>query len=153
VSWYRQHPKAACDSGGTTGNTATQLQPEIAPSAMVQDEVYFAAPLGSNASVSVTIGGVAVAATWNVVPYGDVGIHSGSAPTGGRLGAVVITLARNGANIVQMTGQPISTTCTSGFNNYNAYVGSKWGATIAARSPPLTVSNMKCNKGFGANGK
>jgi hypothetical protein len=119
---------------------------------MVQDEIYFAAPLGSAATVSVTIGGVAVVATWNVVPSGGVGIYSGSAPTGGRTGTVVITLARNGANIVQMTGQPISTTCTNGLNNYNPYVGSKWGASIAARSPPLAVSKMKCIRGFGANG-
>jgi hypothetical protein len=152
VLWYRQHPKSACSSGGTTGNTATQLQVEYAPSAMVQDEIYFAAPLGSAATVSVTIGGVAVAATWNVVPSGGVGIHSGSAPTGGRTGAVAIAISRNSANIVQMTGQPITTTCTNGLNNYNPIVGVKWGASIAARSPPLAISKMKCVKGFGANG-
>jgi hypothetical protein len=83
VSWYRQHPKDACSNGGTTGNTASQLQVEVAPSVMVQDEIYFAAPLGSAATVSVTIGGVAVAATWNIQwqcsyrwPYGDRRRHS-----------------------------------------------------------------------------
>jgi len=152
VLWYRQHPKSACSSGGTTGNTASQLQVEIAPSAIVQDEIYFAAPLGSAATVSVTVGGVAVPATWNVVPSGGVGIHSGSAPTGGRTGAVVITIARNGVNIIQMNGLAITTTCTNGFNNYNPIVGVQWGPTISARSPPLAVSKMKCIKGFGANG-
>ncbi|KAF2004631.1 carbohydrate-binding module family 24 protein [Amniculicola lignicola CBS 123094] len=152
VSWYRQHPKGACSSGNTTGNTASQLQVEVAPSVTVQDEICFAAPLGSAATVSVTIGGVAVAATWNVVPTGGVGIYSGSAPTGGRTGTVIITLARSGTTIVQITGWPISPTCTNGLNNYNAYVGSMWGVSITARSPTLAVSKMKCARGFGANG-
>jgi hypothetical protein len=54
---------AAFRTGRTPYNTASQLQVEVAPSVMIQDEIYFAAPLGSAATISVTIGGVEVAST------------------------------------------------------------------------------------------
>ncbi len=95
-TWYRINPKNACASGGTTANTASQLQLEFAPSEVVEDRVYYSALLGSSANVFVTIGGtvqgkscqisnilsqsgklfvnICVAGTWSDVPDGGVGI-------------------------------------------------------------------------------
>lgn len=63
VYWYRQSPAAATNDGGTTGNTASQLQYEFPPAQVVQDRVFFSAVLGEHADVSVSIGGAAVAAS------------------------------------------------------------------------------------------
>ncbi|KAK4139971.1 putative glucan endo-alpha-glucosidase agn1 protein [Dichotomopilus funicola] len=52
VAWYREQPASACGTGGTTGNTA---------SALAQDRLFYAALLGSPATVSVSIGGQVVA--------------------------------------------------------------------------------------------
>ncbi|KAG4433574.1 hypothetical protein IFR05_010943 [Cadophora sp. M221] len=74
VAWYRQHPKNACGTGGTTGNTASQLQQVYSPGEMAEDAVFFAALLSSSATVSVSIGGVASTVTWIHAPSNGVGL-------------------------------------------------------------------------------
>lgn len=63
VSWYRLSPAAAC-GGGTTGNTASQLQLEYAPTEVVQDRIFFSALLTMDATVTVSVGGAVQTATW-----------------------------------------------------------------------------------------
>ena len=150
VAWYRLNPATACNNGGTTGNTASQLQLEYQPSDLLQDRVFFAAVLGSDASVSVSIGGGAVSASWTVKPDGGVGVYYGSAATGGRTGQVVVTVTRDGSQVAQMSGESITTGCRSGFSNFNAWVGSNWGKGITPVSPPKNTAQTKCTKGFGA---
>jgi len=65
VFWYRPSPAAACNSGGTSGNTAEQLQVEFAPAEVMQDKLFFTAQLASLATVTVSIGGVSQSAEWS----------------------------------------------------------------------------------------
>lgn len=107
VSWYRLSPSLACGHGGTVGNIATHLQLEQEPADMVQDKVFFSAQLGGSADVTVTIGGVGVAAVWENVPKGGVGIYHGSAWFSGRTGPVVVTISRSGRQLFQLSGRAI----------------------------------------------
>ena len=45
VAWFRRSPARACQDGGTTGNTASQLQYEYDPSEIFQDRIFVAALL------------------------------------------------------------------------------------------------------------
>jgi glycosyl hydrolase family 71 len=136
-AWYRQAPGLACPSGGTTGNTATQLQFTHPPEKILRDKVFFDAVLGSAADVTVTIGGANANAKWENIPDGNVGVYHGSVDFGGRTGAVVVRITRGGATVVEMTGEPIRGTCANAMQNWNPWVGSKQAAgTIDARSPP-----------------
>lgn len=140
--WYRRNPKSVCSTGGTTGNTASQLQQEIAPSDIVEDRVFFSALMGSFAFGSVTIGGVAVSATWDAVPDGGTGLYHGSAPTSGLTGQVVVTISRNGGTVVSVAGDPITTGCFSGYNNWNAYTAGAWSPSSISARPRLNIADM-----------
>ncbi|KAE8376069.1 glycosyl hydrolase family 71-domain-containing protein [Aspergillus bertholletiae] len=98
--------------GGTTGNTASQLQLEFQPTEVAQDKIFFAALLTDTATVSVTVGGVSIPATWENVPDGGIG------------GEVKISISRSDSTIAEFTDPAITTTCTDGYNNFNAWVGS-----------------------------
>lgn len=79
TAWYRVTPKdAACDNGGTTGNTASQLELEFWPYDVVQDKIFYSALLAEEQSVTVTVGGVDVGAGWTKTPSGGAGIYHGS---------------------------------------------------------------------------
>ncbi|KAF1999392.1 carbohydrate-binding module family 24 protein, partial [Amniculicola lignicola CBS 123094] len=148
TGWYRLNPKGACADGSTTGNTASQLLLEYAPAEVIQDKIFFTARLGSTADVSVTLGGASLTASWTSKPYGGVGIYFGSADTGGATGAVSITVSRSGATVATLSGESITTTCTSGLNNYNAWVGVSTGRSVSA-TPPMKVAEMNCTEGSG----
>lgn len=149
VAWYRLNPKDACDSGGTTANTASQLQIEFPPSAIFEDSVIFSAILASDATVSVTIGGSPVTAKWTFKPEGGIGMYHGSAPFGGHTGAVQVGITRGGASIAQVEGASITTACNNGLANYNAWVGSGSSSSgVSADTPSL--SDQKCINGTGA---
>jgi hypothetical protein len=142
VTWYRVNPASACSSGGTSGNTASQFQVEYPPSEIVQDRVYFNALLTSEASVSVTIGGTAVNAEWSSKPWDGVGVYNGSAPINGLTGAVVVTV-----NGMSVTGKAITTSCTDGYSNFNAWVGSTTKSASAV-SPEMNLSEQNCTSGW-----
>lgn len=104
---------------------------------MLEDKVFFTAVLGSIADVSVSIGGTSSAAKWTNVPDGNgAGLYHGSVPFNGRLGAVVVTITRNGVTIATGTGKSISTTCgVNGLANWNAWVGSASSAATISAAP------------------
>ncbi|KAJ6163877.1 Glycoside hydrolase family 71 [Penicillium chrysogenum] len=148
VGWYRPNPAAACNSGGTSGNTAQQLQIEFDPVEVAQDIIVFSAVLVSDASISVTVGGVALAASWENKPSGGVGVYHGSVAYGGNRGAVKITISRSGRSIASFTGTDITTSCLDGYTNWNAWVGSATGPKLAeAVSPKLAVDKQQCIRG------
>jgi hypothetical protein len=150
VAWYREHSNTACGTGGTTGNTASQLQQTYAPGLLAQDIVFYAALLGSPASVSVSIGGQSVAGSWTVAPSGNgAGLDRGAVSMGGRTGNVVVSITRSGSQIVQASGDPITTACTNSIENWNANVITGNGHSIAPVSP-LSLSDSVCTSGFGA---
>ncbi|KAM7210667.1 Mutanase [Rhypophila decipiens] len=148
VAWFRPSPKGACGDGGTTGNTASQLQLEFEPVEVVEDAIFFSALLGSAASITVTVGGaVQSGATWTSVPDGGIGIYHGSVPFSGT-GPVVVTLKRGGTTIATVSGGTISNSCPQGITNWNAWVGYQMGGSISA-TPSRTVAQQKCIKGTG----
>ncbi len=148
VAWYREHPNSACGTGGTTGNTASQLQQVYPPGALAQDKVFYAALLGSSASVSVSIGGQAIAGTWTITPSGGAGLYRGSVDTGGRTGAVLVTITRSGSQILSASGSDITTSCTNGIENWNANVIVGTPRSIGSVSP-LSLASSVCTSGFG----
>lgn len=149
--WHRPQPAAACSSGGTSGNTASQLQIEFPPTEIVQDHIFFSALLGSPATVTVSVGGVALQASWTWQPEGDVGIYHGSVPFGSHLGDVVVTLQRDGKQLVQVQGSSISTDCVQGLTNWNAWVGSSRGSESVNVKPGLSLFKQECINGTGTN--
>ncbi|KAJ5998516.1 hypothetical protein N7451_006326 [Penicillium sp. IBT 35674x] len=150
VAWYRTSPAAACGSGGTSGNTASQLQIEFPPDEMAQDRIFFSAVLGSFSGAVVSIGGSAQGVGWSIVPDDDVGIYHGSVPFDGRTGPVSVSLQRDNKIIATITGESISAGCPHGIQNWNAWVGSaSAGDKISAR-PNLLLSEQTCANGTGA---
>jgi hypothetical protein len=151
VAWYRVNPTtSACSNGGTTGNTASQLQIEYEPTAIVQDRIFYSALLTSAADVTVSIGGVSQQGTWTNVPYGDIGIYHGSVPFNGE-GAVTVTISRSGTTVASfINGKDITSDCEGGIQNFNAWVGSASGEIIAAVTPPLRIEEQVCTNGTGA---
>ncbi|OGM43096.1 hypothetical protein ABOM_008232 [Aspergillus bombycis] len=147
VGWYRPNPVAACKNGGTTGNTASQLQLEFEPAQVVQDKVFFSALLTSSATVTVTVGGASIPATWEFIPDGGVGVYHGSVGYGSFLGDVKISISRSGATIAEFSGPAITTSCKDGYNNFNAWVGSASGPSISAVSPKLSIEKQTCIQG------
>lgn len=147
VYWYRKTPAALCNDGGTTGNTASQLQYEFPPSQIVQDRVFFSAILSGEADVSVSIGGTTLAANWTDVPDDKIGHFHGSVDFGGRTGPVVVTVSRSGRVLISGTGVDISTSCdVGGFQNWNLWAGSASGS-ISSSVSPTPLSEQVCVAG------
>ncbi|KAL6229448.1 glycosyl hydrolase family 71-domain-containing protein [Aspergillus navahoensis] len=149
--WHRPQPAAACSDGGTSANTASQFQVEFKPASVVQDNIFFSALLGSPASIKVTVGGVNKDASWTWQPDGGIGIYHGSVPFGSSLGDVVVTLERDGEQIVQVQESTISTKCVGGLTNWNAWVGSSNAGVSISATPKTSMFNEKCINGTGAN--
>ncbi|QRD84998.1 putative alpha-1,3-glucanase [Aspergillus flavus] len=139
------------NSGGTSGNTASQLQIEFHPTEIVQDHIFFSALLSAPATVTVSVGGVSQQASWTWQPDGGVGIYHGSVPFGSSLGDVVVTLSRSGKQIAQVHGSSISTNCVKGLTNWNAWVGSASASESVNAKPETNLFNQKCINGTGAN--
>ncbi|KAB8261806.1 glycosyl hydrolase family 71-domain-containing protein [Aspergillus pseudonomiae] len=149
--WHRPQPASACNSGGTSGNTASQLQIEFHPTEIVQDHIFFSALLSAPATITVSIGGVSQEASWTWQPDGGVGIYHGSVPFGSSLGDVVVTLSRSGKQIAQVRGSSISTDCVKGLTNWNAWVGSSSASESVNAKPETNLFNQKCVNGTGAD--
>ncbi|KAL6232744.1 glycosyl hydrolase family 71-domain-containing protein [Aspergillus navahoensis] len=148
VGWYRPNPARACNSGGTTGNTAQQLQIEFDPAEVAQDIIVFSAVLTSDASIFVTVGGVALPAKWKNKPSGGVGVYYGSVAYGSNRGAVKISISRSGNTIASFTGTDITMNCRDGYTNWNAWVGSATGPKLAEAVPPkLAIDKQLCIRG------
>jgi len=127
TAWFRPNPKTACGSGGTTGNSANNGEQTLNPADVAQDKIFYSALLtsGSGVSVSVSIDGADLGASWSHTPAGNgAGIYHGSVDFGTHTGAVTVTISRNGQTIVQVSGGSITTNCQAGIENWNAWVGS-----------------------------
>ncbi|KAF3807739.1 Mutanase [Colletotrichum gloeosporioides] len=151
VSWYRLSPSRACASGGTKGNTGSQLQAEVPPETLAQDRVSFSAMLTSPADIELQIGGETTSNfEWISTPPGGVGIYHGSVPFWGRTGTVSIRLLRNGQAFTRLDGPAILSTCPHGLTNWNPWVGTAIASTsIQPKAPPLSLEEQVCVKGFG----
>ncbi|KAK3386848.1 glycoside hydrolase [Podospora didyma] len=125
AAYYRPHPATACPSGGTTGNNRNFGQIEVPPEQLVEDNVFFAALLVSDADVTVTVsvGGNTQIATFTKFPtsgVGTAGVYQGAVPFGTKTGDVVVTVTRAGMLIAKASGGPgISATCVGIVQNWN----------------------------------
>ncbi|KAK1847219.1 alpha-glucanase [Colletotrichum chrysophilum] len=140
VAWYRPNPATSCKDGGTSGNTASQLQLEFHPWNVAKDAIYFTALLASSATIEVT------AAT----PEGGVGLYHGNAWYYDQTGEVHIRVVRGGTVIAEVAGIAITTDCskTNGYNNWNAWVGSATAAgSVSAK--PHSRTDQVCVEGTG----
>jgi hypothetical protein len=150
VTWYRLNPLGACDDGGTTGDTATQLHLEYPPGDLLSDKIYFDALLTSPGDAVVSIGGASRQVAWDFVPYGGIGVYHGSVPLNGATGSVTVTIKRGGSNILTISGKDITTACAAQkYNNYNAWVGVARGPAISAVSPKINAADLNCTRGTG----
>lgn len=150
--WYRPTPKNACKTGGTTGNTVSQLQLEFQPYDIIDDAVFYTALLTSSATVKVIIGGVEAAGKWrDRADGGGAGLWHGSSPFDGRTGEVRIIVSRDGAVIADLTGPAIKNDCRNGITGYDAWAGGR----LTSRAPtPVTTPSLAdevCVRGNGAN--
>lgn len=151
TAWYRLTPKdsPSCTDGGTTGNTASQLQYEFYPADIVEDKIFYTALLASEQGVSVSVGGVDLGAIWTSKPDGGIGLYHGSVAYGGTTGNVVVKVGS-----MVMSGASISTSCDhtkgqDGVTNWNAWVGSATGSSVHA-TPALNLTEQVCIRGTGA---
>ncbi|KAL8415240.1 hypothetical protein RB594_006180 [Gaeumannomyces avenae] len=150
TTWFRRSPATACATGGTTGNDAGHGQQELPPSQVVQDRVFYSALLtsGSGVQVTVSIGGSSQVGSWEATPGGNgAGMYHGSVPFNGRLGQVVVTITRDGNQIARVDGASISTSCTNGITNWNAWVGGAWAS--GGSTPPPTGDACVAGSGQG----
>ncbi|KAM5358880.1 hypothetical protein ACJZ2D_014902 [Fusarium nematophilum] len=150
VAWYRLTPASACSTGGTTGNTAAQLQPEMAPGELSQDKIFFSAVLTSLLTPRVTIDGQVRIADWDDVPYGVVGMYHGSYAYNGRVGKVLIELVdSNGAVHATLYGAELTKICEKGITNWNPWAGGVYTTRSVSATPALSLSKQQCMKGTG----
>ncbi|KAI8241268.1 Glucan endo-1,3-alpha-glucosidase agn1 [Colletotrichum sp. SAR 10_96] len=149
--WYRTTPKDACGTGGTTGNTVSQLQMEFQPNDIIQDSVFFTVLSTDTVSITVSIGGVYSKGVLRDLPDGGAGLYHGSAPFNGRTGDVRITVTRKSVTIADETGPAIKNDCHNGMTGFDAWAGG--GLTSRAPSAVDTPSleNEVCVRGTGAN--
>ncbi|PYH29356.1 glycoside hydrolase family 71 protein [Aspergillus neoniger CBS 115656] len=153
TGWYRLNKAGACSSdGGTTGDIVSELQVEYWPYEIVQDKIFYSALLGSQADITVSVGGTDLGASWTATPSGDVGVYHGSVSFSGHSGAVVITISRDGVTIASIDGQTISSGCAaaSDIENWNAWVGSSMSSSTISVTPATSLSNETCIEGWGA---
>ncbi|KAF4916135.1 Mutanase [Colletotrichum fructicola] len=149
--WYRTTPKDACGTGGTTGNTVSQLQMEFQPNDIIQDSVFFTVLSTDTVSVAVSIGGMSSKGVLRDLPDGGAGLYHGSAPFNGRTGDVRITVTRKSVTIADETGPAIKNDCHNSITGFDAWAGG--GLTSRAPSAVDTPSleNEVCIRGTGAN--
>ncbi|KAM0324575.1 hypothetical protein ACHAQA_007960 [Verticillium albo-atrum] len=149
--WYRKQPAAACSTGQTSGNTASQLEVEFSPLKVAQDRVFYTAILTSKADVSVSIGGATQVGAWSDEPEGGAGLYHGSVPFNG-VGQVSIRITRNGAAIASGSGIAITNQCEAGgLANWNAWVGYAKGPSGLSKTP-LSMDGRVCVEGNGLGG-
>uniref|UniRef100_L2FAV8 Alpha-glucanase n=1 Tax=Colletotrichum fructicola (strain Nara gc5) TaxID=1213859 RepID=L2FAV8_COLFN len=153
VTWYRTSPASACSDGGTVGNTASQLQMEFAPEAVMQDKIFFSAILGATAQVTVTLGGQTFSPGWSSIPDGDVGVYHGSFSFNSSGGNVTVQLARGSQVIARIDGTAIgASSCNNGHTNWNPWVGSALVPGPVSITTPRPRGEQGCIEGTGAEG-
>ncbi|KAF2647967.1 carbohydrate-binding module family 24 protein [Lophiostoma macrostomum CBS 122681] len=140
--WYHTNQGRACSSGGTTGNTAAQVQVEGQPADFSQDKIFVSALLGSTANLQIKIGdGSWDVISWDTTPDGNSGLYFGSTPFTGQ-GQVQVRVMRGPDQVVGLTGAAIDNTsrgCVGGFTNWNAWVGGTWASGgVSASSGDLS---------------
>lgn len=151
VAWWRPNPNNVCSDGGTSANTASQLQLEFQPNNILEDAVFFSALLqGREDKVDVYVGDEPSPAGFFMSPEGGAGLFHGSVALNGRRGPVRIDIWRGGKVVANLVGKmDITDKCSAGgLANYNAYVQHQWSTPSISVTPP-PVQDLVCVNGTG----
>ncbi|KAJ5518742.1 Esterase SGNH hydrolase-type [Penicillium expansum] len=153
VFWYRPNLVSACATGGTTVNTASQLQIEFEPANVLEDRIFVMALLqDGNHGVIVDVNADAGVLEWDSRPDDELGpgLWFGSYPASP--GKVMITLYKGDVESASAVGLEISSRCEKDINNYNAWVGSLTGKfqTAGSYNTEVDLADQVCVKGKGA---
>ncbi|OIW33289.1 hypothetical protein CONLIGDRAFT_711208 [Coniochaeta ligniaria NRRL 30616] len=140
-----------CKDGGTSVNTASQLQFEYPPSAVLNSAfLSYTAVLGSSADVTVIIGGTALATGWTTKPANGVGVYHGTVNIGTHTGSVQVQLRRNNNVIATINGKSIGACAANGYATFNPY--SDVAVVPGSISATASVVGQVCTAGTGAQG-
>ncbi|OLN96838.1 Mutanase Pc12g07500-like protein 1 [Colletotrichum chlorophyti] len=156
VMWHRRSPGKNCNDGGTTGNTASQLQIEYEPSQIFEDRIYVAALLASPATLQITDGEhlneLVTPNEWDYIPADGVGIYQTSVPMDSMVDRAEVNAELNRAVTfaTAKSSHTISSTCNAGLTNWNAVVSSGYSSQAAKSDKALKLSEQACVEGFGA---
>jgi hypothetical protein len=169
VAWFRKSPRSACKDGGTTGNTASQLQYEYEPSELFQDHIFVAALLekedGTTPAVRITGMGDDTPITWYIwryTPSEDVGIWQTSIPFHEnwfdrpirieliRLTPPIPSSENPPAYITIHSDVSLSNTCYFGFTNWNPIAVSGMSMTNegSKQGTAGALSTWRCREGY-----
>ncbi|KAK1757778.1 family 71 glycosyl hydrolase [Echria macrotheca] len=154
VVWYRKSPgrSPSCSSGGTTGNTATQLQLEFEPADVLTDYIFVTALLGRRAQLSV--GSATNIRQWEYVPDNEVGVYFARIPfsdvlgSGGGQVTIIVSRPPTADSITVRASEKITSDCDFDITNWNAVVAVGYGSDSSARAP-LKLSDQHCIEGWG----
>jgi hypothetical protein len=119
VAWYRLASATAYGTGGTTVNTASHIQTEVAPASLSQDAVHFAVLAGSRLTPRVTASGTVREVSWDSSPdpsCGSMELYCGHMNTGGGSCTVTTELLDSGRVLStqeQMASLDSRTLCSS----------------------------------------
>jgi hypothetical protein len=125
--WYSPNPLDYCDAGGTTLNTASQLQIEFNPKEKLEAWIWVMA-LFSDGDAAVYVNGHTV--EWDSRPQtdikgdGDIGAGIWFGSVAAPPGMVTVDLFICDSSVSARKIMDITTSCDGGFNNFNAWVGS-----------------------------
>ncbi|GKT50966.1 mutanase Pc12g07500 [Colletotrichum spaethianum] len=151
VTWFRTSLSDTCADGGTTGNTASQLQLEYEARDLTPDRIYFSVLLASSAELKVSFGGRDYSIKdWDYIPDGGVGVYHTSIPVLGTGGAWHAQVVRGSSTIIDyLVPQGISGDCPSGVTNWNPWVGSASSGGSVSGKPPRDLADQVCIAGWG----
>ncbi|KAH7092985.1 glycosyl hydrolase family 71-domain-containing protein, partial [Paraphoma chrysanthemicola] len=158
VTWAEK-----CHAGGTTGNTASQLQAEYPPEDISHDNLYIAALLTSPSDLYVTHGEggpvtVVKADKWDISPDGGVGLYYTTVPMKAP-GKQTVNLKR-----VVVGSQSETVTRDETLSSFvdgacNSLVAANWNAKMAWKSwspwekkeyrHKVDLKDRVCTKGWG----
>ncbi|OGE47618.1 hypothetical protein PENARI_c040G05131 [Penicillium arizonense] len=147
--WYTPNPLDYCSVGGTTLNTASQLQIEYNPKEKLEARIWVMS-LFSDGNTAVFVNGESV--EWDFIPDGSVGAAIRFGSVAAPIGMVEVNLIVHDA-VMQLTKTiDITTSCDGGFNNFNAWVGSVGGGSPYGDiySTLVDIKDQECVQGKGA---
>lgn len=163
VMWFRKSPGSSCRDGGTTGNTASQLQIEYPPEDIFQDKIFIAALMTEPAYVQLMdndnhLYEVVKPDEWPYVPPGGVGIYLVSIDLEEGIrnygeGSVLMADIYHGGFSDGLTpAVPVmpDDTCSLGLANWNAIVGADYSDRPPRTEKALRLSDQMCVEGYGA---
>lgn len=151
VVWYRPSYSDACNTGDTTGNTASQLQIELSPDEVLSNQISVSALLVGPGALYVAFGGIIIAVDWKYTPNGGAGLYYATYALNGQdssesLFSVLVIRDDSAKTIEVLPSVGISHSCQDNITNWNAVTAWASGQTVLINQ---SITNDVCIKGWG----